>query len=426
MHDIKLVRTNPDLFDELLKKRSEEPRSKIILDLDEQVRLHTSKLQVLQTKKNEIAKKVGKIKARGGDAASLFKEAEDIKHQIPSIEEVLQKKKEELNSILISLPNLPDDTVPFGKDESANEEVRVHGIPKSFDFEPLDHHDLGEFLGVIDFKQTAKISGSRFATLVGKMARLERALAAFMLDIHTLEFGYTEISPPLLVRDSAMFGVGQLPKFDLDSFKTTDDRRLIPTAEVSLTNMVADRIVSEVELPKRYAAYTPCFRSEAGSAGRDTKGIIRMHQFSKVELVSITRPQESEEEHERMITAAEEVLKRLEIPYRIMLLSSGDMGFAARKTYDLEVWLPSQKCYREISSCSNCGEFQARRMNARYKDLSSGQNKFVHTLNGSALAVGRTIVAIMENYQNSDKSITIPAALRNYMGDITQIGFGVF
>ena len=422
MYDIKFIRNNPEEFDAILARRFEKPMSAEILELDSKVRTQTTELQELQTKKNEIAKKIGNAKSKGEDASDFFKESDGIRDAMHQYQDRIDALQAELKDILIRLPNSPHDSVPIGEDEASNKFVRDHGTPRVFDFDPIDHHDLGEDLGLIDFKQTAHISGARFATLIGHMARLERALAAFMLDIHTKEFGYTEVSPPALVRDHAMFGVGQLPKFAEDSFQTTDGRRLIPTAEVSLTNLVADQIVQEVELPKRYTAYTQCFRSEAGSSGRDTKGMIRVHQFSKVELVSITRPQESEAEHERMTAAAEEVLKRLDLPYRVMLLSSGDMGFSAIKTYDLEVWIPTQKQYREISSVSNCADFQARRMNARYKDLSSKKNHFVHTLNGSGLAVGRTIVALMENYQNADKSITVPSVLVPYMNGIEKLG----
>lgn len=421
MHDIKLIRENPEVFDAGMKARGLDINSKIVLELDESVRKLKDELQHLQTKRNEVAKQIPTVKSQGGDISSLLAEGEQIKKQIPELEAKLAEVSEKLDSILESHPNIPEDVVPFGADENGNKEIKRHLEPKTFSFKPKEHFELGEALGLMDFDQTAKISGSRFVTLKGGLARMERALASFMLDIHTNKFGYTEVSPPMLVKSEAVYGVGQLPKFEEDLFKTTNDYYLISTSEVSLTNLVADKILTEEELPLRFTAYTNCFRSEAGSAGRDTRGMIRQHQFSKVEMVSITSEKDSKEEHERMLSAAEEVLKQLELPYRVMMLCSGDMGFCSQKTYDIEVWLPGQNKYREISSCSNCGSFQARRMKARYKEHNGSKNILVHTLNGSGLAIGRTMVAILENYQNEDGSITIPKNLVPYMGGITKI-----
>lgn len=423
MLDIKWIREKAQEFDELLIKRGLEPLSEEVLALDEEKRQLTTLVQQFQHSKNKKSKLLGTMRTRSG------KEFEETKRDIQHINEKLSElelrlgSNDRLQQILENLPNLPAQEVPYGADETSNKLIRSWGKTSK---NPLakQHFELGESLRMMDFTQTAKISGSRFVTLTGDIARLERALVNFMIDLHTREFDFVEISPPYLVRPTAMYNVGQLPKFADDSFLTTTDYRLIPTGEVPLTNMVADSILLREELPIRYVAYTPCFRSEAGSAGRDTRGMIRMHQFSKVELVTITTPEESNHEHEYLTNAAEEVLKRLELPYRVMLLCSGDMGFSARKTYDLEVWMPGQGQYREISSCSNCGDFQARRMKARYKELGSTENIFVHTINGSALAVGRTIIAIMENYQNSDGSITIPDALVDYMGGIDRIEAG--
>jgi seryl-tRNA synthetase len=328
----------------------------------------------------------------------------------------------QIDDLLASLPNLPAPEVPDGPDETANRELRRHGTPPRFNFRPLAHEAIGEKLGLMDFPRAARLSGSRFVVLKGQLARLERAIGQFMLDLHTEEFGYTEIAPPLLVRDEVAFGTGQLPKQAEDMFQTREGLWLIPTAEVPMTNLVAGEILDESTLPLRFTAWTPCFRSEAGAAGKDTRGMIRMHQFNKVELVSITRPEDSEAEHERMTQCAEEVLKRLGLAYRVVLLSTGDMGFAAKKTYDIEVWLPSQATYREISSCSNCGDFQARRMDARCRRAGEKGARFVHTLNGSGLAVGRTLVALMENYQDERGRIAIPQVLQGYMGGLTHVG----
>jgi seryl-tRNA synthetase len=349
-------------------------------------------------------------------------EVADLKTAIEAAQETERAKAEELRDLLSRLPNLPFDDVPVGEDEHGNVERRRWGTPKSFSFAVKDHADLGEAMKMMDFEAAAKISGARFVVLKGQLARLERAIGQFMLDVQTLEHGYTEVAPPVLVKPHAMFGTGQLPKFEEDLFKTNEDRYLIPTAEVSLTNLVREAITAEEELPLRLTALTNCFRAEAGSAGRDTRGMIRQHQFQKVELVSITTPEQSIEEHERMTECAEAILKKLELPFRTMLLCTGDMGFGARKTYDLEVWLPSQDTYREISSCSNCGDFQARRMDARCRKAGEKGTRFVHTLNGSGLAVGRTLVAIMENYQDENGRIAVPDALKPYMGAFERIG----
>ena len=419
MHDIKWIRDNSVEFDEALKKRHIEPMSKKILEMDEEKRQLVTLIQKLQQARKEKASSIAKLaNSTSSELKHLKRDANHIKDKLSELEEELNSNVE-LDYILSSLPNIVCDTVVFGKDETHNVEVRKWGEVPKFSFTPKAHDRLGETLGLMDFEQTAKISGSRFVTLKAGLAKLERALSNFMLEVHTSKFDYIEVSPPLLVRDSAMFGVGQLPKFEEESFVTTDGYRLIPTAEVPLTNMVADSLLDAEKLPLRYVAFTPCFRSEAGAAGKDTRGMIRQHQFSKVELVSIVAPEDSVKEHERMTGAAEEILKLLELPYRVMLLCSGDTGFSANKTYDLEVWLPSQDKYREISSCSNCGAFQARRLKAKYvSNRSTRQKDWVHTVNGSALAVGRTMVAILENYQQEDGSVKIPKILIPYMGGI--------
>lgn len=424
MYDIKWIRENPDAFDEAMVRRGLAPVSEEILKHDLDVRGAKTRLQELQQQSNELAKKIGELKAGKQDADSEIAQSKAIKAEIAALKEREQNQPEEisaLDNLLAILPNVLSSDVPDGVGPEDNVEIRQWGEKPQFTFDPREHFTLGETLGYMDFEQTAKISGARFSTLKGPLARMERALVHFMLDIHIKEFGYTEISPPLMVREQALFGTSQLPKFAEDLFRTTTDHWLVPTAEVPLTNLVRERILEEKELPLRLTAFTPCFRAEAGAAGKDTRGLIRQHQFSKVELVSITIPKQAEEEHERLTSAAEEILKRLELPYRVMLLCSADTGFGSRKTYDLEVWLPGQLHYREISSCSNFGDFQARRMQARYR--KAGEEKgthFVHTLNGSGLAVGRTIVAVMENYQNADGSITIPKALRPYMdGEMT-------
>lgn len=422
MFDIKFIRDNPNAFDAGLARRGLNPRAGEILALDEEARKYTHVLNELQERRNAASKQIGAAKAKGDEDEfnRLRAEVDTVKKQMPVAEAEQKKKQDAIREILSGIPNIPADDVPEGEDEDANVELRTWGEPKSPD-NAKEHFDIGEALGQMDFETAANMSGARFVLLKGQLARFERAIANFMLDLHTSEFDYTEVAPPLLVKDDALYGTGQLPKFAEDLFKTTGDHWLIPTAEVSLTNMVRDQIVAEEELPMRLTAWTPCFRSEAGSAGRDTRGMIRLHQFAKVELVSVTAPDQSKDEHERMIGCAEEVLKRLDLPFRTMVLSTGDMGFGARKTYDIEVWLPGQKAYREISSVSNCGDFQALRMNARCRPKGEKQTKFVHTLNGSGLAVGRTMVAILENYQEADGSVTIPEALRPYMNGLTKI-----
>lgn len=425
MQDILLIRNHPERFDAALARRGIAPQSAEILALDQEARKKQTQLQQLQQDANLCAKEIGARKAKGEDATELLERSKALKAAI------LQAKSEQNESDegevvsavkerLLNLPNLPAADVPDGVDEHANKEIRRVGDVPNFSFSPEAHDVLGVNLGLMDFDVAANLSGSRFVFLRGALAHLERALANFMLNLHTREFGYVECNVPLLVRSETMLGVGQLPKFSEEAFQTTNGYWLIPTSEVSLVGTAAQRIFSEAELPLRLTALTPCFRSEAGAAGRDTRGMIRQHQFNKVELVSITTEQQAEEEHERMLNAAETVLKRLELPYRVMLLCTGDMGFCAQKTYDIEVWLPGQNAYREISSCSNCGDFQGRRMQARVRD-AAGKIQPVHTLNGSGLAVGRTLVAIMENYQNSDGSINIPEVLQPFMGGIKKI-----
>jgi seryl-tRNA synthetase len=414
VHDIKWIREHSAAFDAGLQTRGIDGMSAKILQLDTEHRLAIAELQELQSKRNSIAKDIASAKQSGQDASELLNQSHYIKTRLPEIEHHEKSLKEELHGILMSLPSIPYHEVPVGKDESDNKELRRFGVERSFSFEPKPHYEVGEALGMMDFERAAKMSGSRFVILRSQLARLERSLANYMLDTHTQQFGYQEVSPPTLVRDSALYGTGQLPKFEEDQFKTTSGYYLIATSEIPLTNIVSDEILTEEHLPFRFTAHTPCYRQEAGSAGRDTRGMIRVHQFSKVELVSITTPHQSSEEHERMVGCAETILSNLHLPFRTMVLSTGDMGFSAKKTYDIEVWLPSQEAYREISSCSNCGDFQARRMNARYRD-AAGQIHYVHTLNGSGLAVGRTLVAVLENYQQSDGSIVVPDVLRPYM-----------
>lgn len=469
MHDIRAIRDNPALYDAAWSRRGLAPQAAAILDSDAKLRAATTAKQEAEAARNAASKAIGQAKAQKNDAEAdrLIEQVAAMKLRIEeegAKEAQWQAVRDEL---LASLPNLPAPDAPDGADENANVEVRRWYVqpganPPALDL-TADHVTLGEALGMMDFEAAARLSGARFVVLKGQLARLERALAGFMLDLHTREFGYTEVNPPLLVKDHTMFGTGQLPKFVDDQFTaartisredllfgaierfddeferrkgavkptdllrelldqapTREDFWLIPTAEVALTNLVREQILAEASLPQRFTADTSCFRAEAGAAGKDTRGMIRQHQFRKVELVSITTPELSHEEHERMTACAEEVLKRLELPYRVMLLCAGDMGFSARKTYDLEVWLPSQGKYREISSCSNCGEFQARRMNARLRN-KEGKTEFVHTLNGSGLAVGRTLVAVMENYQQPDGSIQIPRALIPYMGGLERI-----
>ena len=428
MFDIKWIRDNSQAFDAALKRRGLQPLSAALLKQDETLRAVKTRLQDAQSRRNSASKDIGKAKGAKDEAlaAKLMAEVAELKDAIARGEEEERVKQAELDAALAVIPNLPREDVPDGKDEHDNKEMRKVGTPPKFDFEPKQHFELGEALGLMDFEGASKISGARFVVLKGALARLERAIASFMLDLHTAEAngrlgGYTEHNPPLLVKDQAAFGTGNLPKFAEDLFKTTNEFWLIPTAEVPLTNLVREQILDEDKLPIRMTAWTPCFRSEAGAAGKDTRGMIRQHQFSKVELVSITTPEQALDEHERMTGCAEEVLKRLGLAFRTILLCTGDMGFASQKTYDIEVWLPGQKTYREISSCSVCGDFQARRMNARYRPKGAKDVRHVHTLNGSGLAVGRTLIAIMENYQTADGSITVPEALRGYMGGLERI-----
>ena len=423
MFDIKWIRENARAFDAGLKTRGLEPASAKLLELDEARRRHLTKLQEAQSRRNAASKEIGKAKGAKDEAlaSKLMAEVAELKEVIQSGEEEERQLIHALEAALSVIPNTPREDVPVGADETDNVEVRRVGAPPKFDFTAKQHFEIGEALGLMDFETAGKVSGARFVYLKGALARLERALASFMLDLQTETFGYSETNPPLLVRDDAAFGTGNLPKFAEDLFKTENGYWLIPTAEVSLTNLVREQILDEDALPMRLTAWTPCFRSEAGAAGRDTRGMIRQHQFSKVELVSITTPEQSLDEHERMTACAEEVLRRLGLAYRTVLLCTGDMGFASQRTYDIEVWLPGQDAYREISSCSVCGDFQARRMNARYRDKASKEVRFVHTLNGSGLAVGRTLVAVLENYQQVDGSVIIPEVLRPYMGGITRI-----
>ncbi|WP_298191145.1 serine--tRNA ligase [Novosphingobium sp.] len=427
MHDIRLIRENPEGFDTALARRGVAHQSAAILGVDTARRDVATRMQEAQARRNEASKAIGMAMAKGDkDAAEALKaEVAELKTALPALEEDERRLTAELNAALAQWPNLPAADVPEGEDEASNVEVSRWGTLRSFEFQPKEHADLGPPLG-LDFETGALIAGARFTFLRGQMARLHRALAQFMLDKQTGENGYTECNPPLMVKDEAAFGTGQLPKFAEDLFKTTDGRWLIPTAEVSLTNSVLGQILPDAALPLRMTALTPCFRSEAGAAGRDTRGFIRQHQFEKVELVSITRPEDSDAEHERMTEAAESILQALGLPYRKMLLCAGDMGFTARKTYDLEVWLPGQGAFREISSCSNCGDFQARRMNARYRPEGGAEGKrggteFVHTLNGSGLAVGRTLVAVLENYQQGDGTVDVPEVLKPWMGGVTRL-----
>ncbi len=419
MLDLKWIRENPQKFDEAMSARSANFKASEILALDEEKRKKTFLIQELQAKRNKFAQEIAAVKKSGKDASALLEESKKTNAELAAAESDFSVD-EKINTLLLTIPNLPHDSVPLGKSEEENVEIEKFGEPKKFSFAPKSHDELGEKLGMLDFEQSALMSGARFSTLSKGLARMERALSNFMLDV-ALENNYQEISPPNLVKSEAMKFSGQLPKFAEEAFSTSDGYWLIPTSEVSLVNLVAKKILAESDLPLRFTAYTPCFRREAGSAGKDTRGIIRQHQFKKVELVSITTAEASQQEHERMTKVACEILRRLELPFRKILLCSGDMGFCAQKTYDLEVWLPSQEKYREISSCSNCGDFQARRASIRYKSKTDGKNYFAHTLNGSALAVGRTLVAIMENYQNEDGSITVPKALISYIGGLEKI-----
>ena len=422
MLDIKWIRTNPEALDAMLIKRGGSAVSSSLMSIDEKRRSLMTEQQALQARRNTLSKEIGQAKSKGEDAAPLFEEMQQVGPKLKALEEDVRLADKEFESLVETLPNVLAEDVPEGKDDTENVEVFKWGTPRAFSFEPKHHADLGEALGGFDFETAGKISGSRFAWLQGDIARLERALGMFMLDQHTGQNGFLEVAAPVLVTPKSMYGTGQLPKFAEDAFYTNDERdlMLIPTAEVPLTNYMQERVLKEEDLPLKFTGLTPCFRKEAGSAGKDTRGYIRMHQFNKVEMVQIVHPEKSAEALEFMRGCAEGILQALKLPYRTVLLCSGDTGFAAQKTYDLEVWLPEQNTYREISSCSNCGDFQARRMNGRFKD-ADGKNQFVHTLNGSGLATGRTLVAVMENYQQEDGSIEIPEVLRPYMGDKTVI-----
>lgn len=420
MHDLKFIRENPEQFDREMARRKLSGQSSIVLEMDESRRTLQTDLQSLQQQRNEKSKEIGKVKSQGGDAQAIMDEVSALKSKMIDLEEQEKEIAQKLTDHLSRLPNIMFGDVPDGVDEDENIEVHVIGEVKVQ--EGPDHVAIGEALGLLDFETAASISGARFVILKGALARMERALAQFFLDTHTQDHGYTEVSPPLLVKDSAVYGTNQLPKFEEDLFKTTTGHWLIPTSEVPLTNMVANTIQDGADLPHRYTAFTPCFRSEAGSAGRDTRGMIRQHQFYKVEMVSITHPDESEAEHKRMLGCAETILKKLDLPFRTVVLCSGDTGFGAKKTYDLEVWLPGQKAYREISSCSNCGDFQARRMKARFRNMGEKDTQFLHTLNGSGVAVGRALVAVMENYYDpKDGGVFVPDVLKPYMGGIDKI-----
>jgi seryl-tRNA synthetase len=457
MHDIKWIRDNPDAFDRGLARRGLPGEAKRLIEIDERRRAAIQKAEAALARRNAASREIGAAKKSNEEAAAqaLMAEVARLKAEIPALEAEEKKLSKELDDALAQIPNLPLPEVPDGTDSSGNVEHHRFGAKRNYGFVPQQHFDLGEALGQMDFETAAKLSGARFVVLKRGLARLERALAQFMLDVHTTEHGYTEVAPPLLVRDEVMFGTAQLPKFKEDQFVATDtemfqealgqalaesdrgelpdkdiNRRmgevlkrlwLIPTAEVPLTNLVRESIVDEAALPMRFTAGTPCFRAEAGAAGKDTRGMIRQHQFDKVELVSVATPEQSRDEHERMLACAEEVLRRLDLHYRVVTLCTGDMGFAAQKTYDIEVWLPGQNMYREISSCSLCGEFQARRMNARYRVKDGRQNRYVHTLNGSGVAVGRALIAVMETYQQQGGSIAVPDVLQSYMGGLKTI-----
>ena len=424
MHDIRAIRDDPAAFDRGLQRRGLAPLANELLDIDRRRRAAQTEVQELLKRRNDASRAIGQAKSKGGDADALMAEVAQLKDRITTLEDQAAHLGLELDQRLRVIPNIPAAEVPDGADEHANALVRSWGEPGKFAFKPKEHFEIGEALGLMDFDRAAKLAGARFVVLRGALARLERALGQFMLDVHTREFGYTEVSPPLFANEQTLYGTNQLPKFREDLF-WTDRFALVPTAEVPLTNLVAEEIVDEAKLPLRFTALTACFRSEAGSAGKDTRGMLRQHQFYKVELVSIAHPDKSGDEHERMTSCAEDILKRLGLPYRVMLLCSGDMGFGARKTYDIEVWLPGQDRYREISSCSNCGDFQARRMNARARKDGEKGTRFVHTLNGSGIAVGRALIAILENYQQGNGAVAVPDALKPYMGGIEVIGQNV-
>ncbi|MBK5920445.1 serine--tRNA ligase [Rhodothalassium salexigens] len=421
MFDIKAIRDNPAAFDAGLARRRLEPRSADLLDLDARRRALITEAQEAQSRRNAASKDIGRAKKAGEDAQALIDEVAGLKTRLAELEAERDRVETQLTEALAWLPNTPADDVPDGADEADNVELRRWGTPAAFDFEPREHFALGEALGQMDFEAAAALSGSRFVVLKGALARLERALGQFMLDVQTAEHGYDEVMTPVLVREDALFGTGQLPKFADDLFRTTDDRWLIPTAEVTLTNLHRDQIVEEESLPRRYAALTYCFRSEAGAAGRDTRGMIRQHQFNKVELVSVTTPEAGEAEQERKVGCAEAILQKLGLAYRVVSLCTGDLGATMRRTYDIEVWLAGQQRYREISSVSWAGDYQARRMNLRCRPKGERETRFCHTLNGSGLAVGRTLIAVMEAYQAADGSIAIPEVLRPYMGGLERI-----
>ena len=421
MFDMRAIRENPEFFDAGWGRRGLDPQTPVLLELDEKRRELQTRLQSLQTERNDVSRKIGQIKGEGGDAGAEINRVAEIKKEMPGLEDQEEKIAAELDALLSSLPNIPDDAVPDGTDDDDNIELRTWGSLPDI-AAPKDHVDVGENLHMMDFETAAKMSGARFAVLRSGIARLERAIGQFMLDVHTQENGYTEMSVPLMVREECMYGTAQLPKFREDQFQTTRGDWLIPTSEVALTNTVREQILDAADLPLRLTALTPCFRQEAGSAGKDTRGMIRQHQFYKVELVSVTTAEKSMGELERMTACAEDILQRLEIPYRTIIKCIGDTGFSARKSYDIEAWIPSQKTYREISSCSNCGDFQARRMKARYRYHGEKETHFSHTLNGSGVAVGRALVAIIENYQQTDGTIRVPKVLIPYMGGMEVIG----
>jgi len=421
MHDIRRIREAPEAFDAMLARRGLGPLATELLALDARRRAAQTAFQEMQAARNALSKRIGTARGKGEDTAALQAEAASMAEAIARAEAEEKRLAAELEALLATIPNWLDDAVPTGAGEADNVVLRSWGEPRRFDFPPLPHFELGERLGLMDFETAARLAGARFVVLKGALARLERALGQFMLDVQTREHGYTEVNPPLLVREPVLYGTGQLPKFRDDQFATTDGRWLIPTAEVPLTNLVRERVLAEADLPIRVTALTPCFRAEAGSAGRDVRGMLRQHQFMKVELVSITTPEQSDAEHDRMTEAAETILQRLGLAYRVVDLCSADLGFSAARTYDLEVWLPGQGAYREISSCSNCRDFQARRMDARYRPAEGKGTRFVHTLNGSGVAVGRALIAVMETYQRPDGGIDIPEVLRPYMGGLAAI-----
>jgi seryl-tRNA synthetase len=422
MHDIRFIRENAAAFDQGLRSRGLEPQSANLIALDDRRKAAVSGLQAALERRNARSKEIGQAKAAKDEARAqeLMAEVANLKEAVPQLEQEEREAGRALEEALAVVPNLPKEEVPVGADEHGNVERHRFGSPRNL-AAAKQHFEIGEALGLMDFEAAAKLSGSRFVVLKSGLARLERALGQFMIDLHTTEHGYTEVAPPLLVRDEVPYGTGNLPKAAEDMFRTREGFWLIPTAEVPLTNLVREEILEEAALPLRFTALTPCFRSEAGSAGRDTRGMLRQHQFTKCELVSITAPEASTDEHERMLSCAEAILKKLDLPFRTMTLCTGDMGFASAKTYDIEVWLPGQAAYREISSCSVCTDFQARRMNARYRPRDGKGPRFVHTLNGSGIAVGRALIAVLENYQEEDGSVAIPSALQPYMGGLTRI-----